>query len=82
MFAFADMIRLNIMLYNLLNSEVSYSSINNSSNITSVSMLKTNYNQYHGLKLRGSEELILSSRLMKETSLENTSLALQNTRSS
>ena len=32
-------------------------------------MLVTNYNQYHGLKPKDSEELILNSRLMKEAKL-------------
>ena len=53
------------MLYNSLKSEECYISINNSSNKTSVSMLVTNYNQYHDLKLKDSEEFILSSRLMR-----------------
>ena len=67
--AFSDMVRLNIMLYNSLDSEECYSSINNSSNKNSISMLVTNYNQYHGLKPKDSEEFILNPRLMKETKL-------------
>ena len=67
--AFSDMVRLNIMLYNSLDSEECYSSINNSSNKNSISKLVTNYNQYHGLKLKDSEEFILNPRLMKEAKL-------------
>ena len=67
--AFSDMVRLNIMLYNLLDSEECYSSINNSSNKTSISMIVTNYNQYHGLKPKDSEEFILNPRFMKEDKL-------------
>ena len=67
--AFSDMVRLNIMLYNSLDSEECYSSINNSSNKTSISMLVTNYNQYNCLKSKDSEELILNPRLMKEAKL-------------
>ena len=66
---FADMVGLNIMLYNSLNLEESYISINNSSNKISISILVTNYNHYHGLKLKDSEEFILTSSLMKETKL-------------
>ena len=32
-------------------------------------MLVTNYNQYHDLKPKDSEEFILNSRLMKEAKL-------------
>ena len=68
--AFADMVRFNIMLYNSLDSEECYSSINNSSNKTSISMLVTNYNKYHGLMPKDSEEFILNPRLMKEAKLK------------
>ena len=57
------------MLYNSLDSEECYSSINNSSNKNSISMLVTNYNQYHGLKPKDSDEFILNPRLMKEAKL-------------
>ena len=57
------------MLYNSLDSKECYSSINNSSNQTSISMFVTNYNQYHGLKRKDSEEFILNPRLMKEAKL-------------
>ena len=57
------------MLYNSLDSEECYSSINNSSNKTSISMLVTNYNQYHGLKPKDSDIFILYPRLMKEVKL-------------
>ena len=67
--AFSDMVRLNIMLYNSLDSEEWYSSINNSSNKSSISILVTNYNQYLGLKPKDSEEFILNPRLMKEAKL-------------
>ena len=53
--AFSYMVRLNIMLYSSLDSEECYSSINNSSNKTSISMLVTNYNQYHSLKSKDSK---------------------------
>ena len=66
---FSDMIRLNIMVYNSLDSEECYSSLNNSSNKNSISMLITNYNKYHGLKPKDSEEFILNPRLMKEAKL-------------
>ena len=68
------------MLYNSLDSEECYNSINNSSNKTSISMLVTNYNMYHGLKSKDSEEFVLNSRLMKEVKLRNENLALQKTR--
>ena len=67
--AFSDIVRLNIMLDNSLDSKECYSSINNSSNKTSISMLVTNYNQYHGLKTKDSEEFILNPRLIKEAKL-------------
>ena len=63
------MVKLNIILYNSLDSEECYSSINNSSNKNSFSILVTNYNQYHGLKLKDSEQFILNLRLMKEAKL-------------
>ena len=67
--AFSDMVRLNIMLYNSLDSEECYNSMNNSSNKTSISMLVISYNhQYHGLKPKDSEEFILNLR-MKEAIL-------------
>ena len=67
--AFSDIVKLNIMLFNSLDSEECYSSINKSSNKTSISMLVTNYNQYCGLKLKDFEEFILNPRLMKVTKL-------------
>ena len=57
------------MLYNSFDSDECYSSINNSGNKTSVSMLITNYNQFHSLKPKDSDEFILNSRLIKETKL-------------
>ena len=51
---------------NKLDSDECYSSINNSSDKTSISMLVTNYNQYHDLKPKESEEFILNTGLMKE----------------
>ena len=63
------MVRLNIIQFSSFDSEECYNSINNSSNKASISMLVTNYNQYHGLMSKNSEELILNSRLMKEAKL-------------
>ena len=63
------MVRFKIMLYNSLDSEECYNSINNSSNKTSISMLVTNYNKYHDLKSKDSEKFILNSRVMKEMKL-------------
>ena len=48
------------ILYNSLNSEECYNSINNSSNQTLINMLVINYNYYHGLKSKDLEELIQS----------------------
>ena len=67
--AFSDMVRLNNMLYNSLDSKECYISINNSSNKTSISMLVTNYNKYHDLKPKDSEEFMHNPRLMKEAKL-------------
>ena len=56
------------MLFNSLDLEECYSSINKSSNKTSISIV-TNYNQYCGLKLKDFDEFILNPRLMKVTKL-------------
>ena len=64
--AFFDTVRLNIVLFNSLDSEECLYSTNNLSNKASISMLETNSDQYFDLKLKISEELILNSRLMKE----------------
>ena len=74
--AFYDIVRLNIVLFNSLNSEECFSSTNNLSNIASISMLVTNSDQYFDLKLKDSEELILNSRLIKEVKFREPSFAL------
>ena len=66
---FSDMIRINIMLFNSLDSEECNISRNNWSNKTSINILVTNYNLYHDLQPKDSEEFILSPRLVKETKL-------------
>ena len=73
--AFFDIVKLNIVLFNLLDSEKCFNSTNNLSNKSSISMLVTNSDKYFNLKLKDSEELILSSRLWKKLNLENEGLA-------
>ena len=51
------MVRLRIRLYNSLDLEQYYNSINNSSNKASISILGTYYNQNHRMKLKDLEEL-------------------------
>ena len=64
--AFFDIVKLNIVLFNSLDSEKCFNSTNNLSNKSSMSMLVTNSDQYFYLKPKDSKELILNSRLMKE----------------
>ena len=67
--AFFDIVRLNIVLFNSLDSEECFNSTNNLSNKASIYMLAINYDQYFDLKPKNSEELMLNSRLMKEVKL-------------
>ena len=69
--AFFDIIKLNIVLFNSLDSKECFNNINNLSNKVSIRILITNSNQYFDLKLKDSEELILNSRLMKEVKFRN-----------
>ena len=66
---FSNIVELNIVLYNSLDSGECYNSINNLSNKASICMLVTYYNQYHGLKLKDSKEHILNPKLIKEAKL-------------
>ena len=61
-----DIVKLNIVLFNWLDSEEYFKSTNNLSNKTSISMLVTNYDQYFDMKPKDYEEIILNSRLIKE----------------